>query len=201
MNDLSDEAAVIRDWLNAVMRETGMKPTPLAKAAGLAPSTLLRALDPDNPTALERRSISKIVDRLGVAGPYLAGAPNARPTGMAESELLPLDVAGPAFAGEALSDNQFVRRVNTRALDLAGLTPGDEVLLDMAETPAAGDIVAAQVYNLQRGTADTVIRLYDPPYLVTRSTDASAQTKPLPVDDERVKIMAVVVKALWVRGR
>ncbi len=193
---LDPEAETIRSWLLEVLRITGMKPTPLAKQAGLAPSTLLRALDPDQPSALERRSIKKIVDTFGVPGPYLPDAPAHRPPGFAEAELLEPDGPVALFAGEPMTANQFVRVVNTRALDLAGYVPRDDILLDMAETPSAGDIVAAQVYNLARGTAETVLRIYDPPYLTLRSTDPGAQAKPLLVDTERVKIMAVAIKVL-----
>jgi hypothetical protein len=63
----------------------------------------------------------------------------------------------------------------------------------MAVKPRAGDVVAAHVYNLGRGTAETVLRLYDPPYLVTRSTDDAISLKPLLVDDERVRITATAI--------
>lgn len=202
MNAVADsEAETIRAWLEAAIAQSGLKPTPFAKEAGLAPSTVLRALDRDHPSSLERRSIRKIMDTFHVAAPYVQDAPAGYGPGLLEDELLPLDVSPATFAGEPLTPNQYIRRINTRALDLAGFLPGDEVLLDMAVTPRAGDVVAAQVYNLQRGTAETVLRLYDPPYLVARSTDDSLPLKPLLVDNERVKVMAVAIRALRSRSR
>jgi hypothetical protein len=202
MNAVADsEAETIRAWLEAAIAQSGLKPTPFAKEAGLAPSTVLRALDRDHPSSLERRSIRKIMDTFHVAAPYVQDAQTTYGPGMHEAELVEIETAPAAFAGEPLTANQYVRRVNTRALDLAGFLPGDEVLLDMAVLPRAGDVVAAQVYNLQRGTAETVLRLYDPPYLVARSTDDTLPLKPLLVDNERVKVMAVAVRALRSRAR
>lgn len=194
---MTDDAQHIRTWLERVMKQTGLKPTPFAKEAGLAPSTVLRALETDNPTALEHRSISKIVAKFGVSGPYaeaLGGAPG--PAGFAEPELLYIDDPSPSFAGRPLAPNEFVRHNNTRALELAGIMPGDRLLFNMAVMPGDGDIVAANVYNFQRGDAETVLRLYEPPYLMPRTMDSSVSAKPMLVDNERVKIMAVMTD-LW----
>lgn len=196
VNSHSD-AETIREWLESVVKITGLKPTPLAKEAGLAPSTLLRAMDAENPTALERRSILKIVERFNVPPPYgqSAGLPTY-PPGFSESELLQLEDDVPFFDGLALTPNQYVRTVNTRALELAGYLPGDLVLFDMSAQARAGDVVSANVYNLQRGSAETVLRVYEQPYIIARTMDAAIAAKPHLVDDERVKIMAVAIKAM-----
>lgn len=195
--DVQDEidtadAALIRDWLHEVMQITGLKPTPLAKEAGLAPSTLLRALDPDSPTTLERRSISRIVKAFGVPEP---GEPRARSPQT-------MDLVAPSAEQKAPNDlapNQYLRAAGSRVLDLAGILPGDLLRLDMGLPPQAGDIVDAQIYGPQRG-AETVLRLYDPPYLVTRSSDPATPAKPLLVDGERIRIAAVVVQVVrWPR--
>lgn len=195
----NNDAEQIRQWLEGVIKQTGLKPTPLAKEAGLAPSTLLRALDPDNPTALERRSIAKIVARFNVAPPFAPGAaPAGYPPGFSEDELLAPEDDAPVFEGAHLTPNQYVRTINTRALELAGYLPGDVALFDMSVTARDGDAVAANVYNLQGG-ADTVLRIFEPPYLVTRTMDREIASKPRLVDGEHVRIMAVLVKLI--RGR
>lgn len=90
-----------------------------------------------------------------------------------------------------MTADQYVAAVNTRALALLGLMPGDEILFDMGTQAVAGDVVQAQIYG---GTgAETVLRIYDPPYLVARSLDASAP-KPVAVDGERVRIAAVALR-------
>ncbi len=194
------QKTIVSAWLQSVIASTGIKATPLAKAAGLAPSTVLRTLDPDNPGYLDAASIGKIVSRFGVAPPDLFGTLGAAQAGFAEPELRTLDDAPQTFAGAAVTPNQLVREINTRALELAGYLPGDQVLIDMSVAPQADDVVIAQVYNLERGTAETVLRAYDPPYLVVRTADPRTRTKPLLVDGTQVKIMGVVLRALRQRA-
>lgn len=175
------------------MRAQGLKPTPFAKEAGLAPSTLLRALDPETPTTLERGSISKIINRFAVPGPYVQQKPTSGP-GFSEPDLAPLDDAPQSFLGAALAPNQYLRAVRSRALELAGYLPGDIVLFDMGVPARSGDAVDANLYS---GIgAETVFRVYEAPYIVTRTMDASARAKPLLVDEERVRIMATCIASL-----
>ena len=192
---MSADAAIIRAWLESVIRLSGRKPTPFAKKCGIAPSTISRALDSENPTELDRTSITRIVSTFGVAGPQLWGLAG----GFAEPELEAIRLDVPLFAGDPLTENQYIKRVNSRALNLVGYMPGDELRLDMSVAPMPGDIVEAQIYDLARGTAHSALRQFDPPYLVTRTTDPQLMTRPEYVDGQRVKIMAVVTKAL--RGR
>ncbi len=189
-------AADIRAWLIFVMKHTGLKQTPLAKEAGLAPSTLSRALDPENPTALERRSILRIVETFGVPEP----GKEFVMTGFAEDELTRLDEQPPEFAGVPLTPNQYVARAASRAVDLAGIVPGDELLFDMAAQPRADDVVAAQVYAIGAAEASTVLRIFDPPFIVTRTSDFRAHATPVLVDGQRARIAAVMLKALRQRS-
>lgn len=189
-------AFAIRAWLVDVMRRTDMKPTPLAKAAGLAPSTLLRALDPDNPGSLERRSIDKIVQKFGVEPPAMYGQPSSTARGFAEPEMQRI-TGSPAEAD--LSPTQGIWKVQTRALELAGYLPGDELTADSSVVPRARDVVVAQILDHARGTAETVLRVYEPPYLLTETTDERARQKPQLVDNDRVAIWGVVVRLVRVR--
>jgi DNA-binding phage protein len=198
MND-NDEAARMRAWLEEVLRQTGLKPTPLAKAAGLAPSTILRALDPSGASVLDTRTIAKIVDKFQVAGPPTHSSVPAN-GGLAESELtFEPDDAGHAFAGEPLTPTQGLWRVHTRLLDLAGYLPGDVLLADSATRARPGDVVVAQHID-GTGTAETLLRVYDPPYLLTDPVERNLRRKPLLVDGERVSIWGVVVKTLRLRA-
>jgi predicted transcriptional regulator len=47
-----------REYLKQVLKHMGMKPTPLAKAAGLAASTLTRVLDENGTETFSARTIS-----------------------------------------------------------------------------------------------------------------------------------------------
>lgn len=198
----SDESAAVRAWLVEVLKKTGLKATPLAKAAGLAPSTVLRALDTEKGATLDTRSIAKIVEKLKVAPPpSLFAMPGPAPDGFAESELEAVAVdGGTRFAGIVLTATQGVWRVRTRALELAGYLPGDEVLADSATQPRARDVVVAQVVDHRSGGAETVLRVYDPPYLITETAAAEARQKPVLVDNDRVSIWGPVIVALRARA-
>lgn len=193
----TDEDNAIRAWLENAMRAQGLKPTPFAKAAGLAPSTLLRALDPENPTSLERASIAKIARRFNIPQPSAPSSARAFAPGFAE-DLIELDEPPESFCGIPLTPDQFVRRAATRALELAGLLPGDLILLDMSAQPRSGDAVAANLYG--HGGAVTALRIYEPPYLVTRTMHDDAHAKPLLVDDDRARIMATMIACLRTRA-
>ncbi len=190
------EADRVRSWLTEVLRRTALKPSPLAQQAGISPSTVLRALDPRAPTALSRASILRIVRTFGVPEP--GNMPNA--PGFAEDDLIRLEAQPPAFAGHELTPNQYVARAGTRILDLAGILPGDEMLMDMSVPPVASDVVAAQVYAIGGPAAVTVLRVYDPPYLVAHTSDATQRAKPIVVDGERARIAAVALVLLRQRA-
>lgn len=189
---------LIRSWLDGVLRQTGLKPTPLAKRAGLSPSTLLRFLDGEG--SLDLSTIDKIVDTYGVPGPQLYGEGAAH--AFAEPDLVVIETDGPALWQVQLKPTQGVWQLKTRVLELAGFLPGDLLVFDSAVKPEARDIVVAQV--LSGGSppeAETVLRLYDPPYLLTETTDPAMKRKPLLVDNDRVGIWGVFVKMLRTRNR
>lgn len=76
--------------------------------------------------------------------------------------------------------------------------PGDVVVVDLAATPTRGDVVCAQVYRWHEGKAETVFRIFEPPYLVAASA-APALRMPLVVDNDRVMIKGVVTHSLRAR--
>lgn len=172
------------------MARTGMKATPLAQLAGIAPSTLLRALDRDRPTSLERRTIERLAGATGVAPPWS----DRLDQGLAEPDTAPWS----ADDGTSPPADQYWKIVQTRALELAGILPGDRLLFDLSVPAVAGDVVEAQVYALDRRDAETVLRLYEPPTLVTRTMDPAlagrAVARALIVDGERVRIAAVLIR-------
>jgi len=186
----------LRTWLRDVMQATGLKATPLAQKAGLAPSTIIRALDPDGPGYMSTRTIEKIVETFGVPPP---GGSTTRPRGFAEGEVEQLKDA-PSFADPRPTAGRGVWRINSRALDLSGYVPGDIVLADASVEPQPFDVVCAQVYNFERGSAETVLRVFDPPYLVTHSSDPACYRKPLLVDNERVVIWGTVIRTVRERS-
>lgn len=193
-----DSGKIIRAWLEEVLAKTGMRPTPLAKAAGLAPSTLLRALDPEHPGSLERRSIDKIVQTFHVPPPmfYRETTPPQRGPTFKEPEVVVIEDED---VGLTASEGQAIWLVRTRAIELVGYLPGDIILVDSRVPPVGRDVVVAQVADHSLDAAETVIRIYDPPYLLTETSDPSARRKPLLVDNDRVLIWGAVIKMIRLR--
>jgi len=77
---------------------------------------------------------------------------------------------------------------HSAALDLAGILPGDVLVVDIGDVRALpGEIVCAQVYRRTGDDAETVFRIYEPPFLVARSSDRRF-TKPLLMDGENVSV-------------
>jgi hypothetical protein len=192
--------AGLRAWLVEVMEQTGLKPTPLAKGAGIAPSTVLRQLEDDAPGELSIRTIRKIVETYNVAPPegfgISAGATPLR--GLAEPDAVFVEQAAPLQGMKAGAD-QAVWQLKGRGLELEGYLPGDYLLVDFAVAAETGDVVCVQIYDTQRGDAETVFRVYDRPYLVTATADPQARRKPIAEDGERVVIRGPVVRSWRMR--
>ncbi len=131
-----------------------------------------------------------------LTGRQASGRPAA---GFGESDLKALKGEMPEFPA-ATATNHGLFQLSSEVLDLEGFRPGDIIEFDMSSRPEPGDIVVAQVYNFQNGTADTVLRLFEPPHLLTRSSDRSIDTRPLYVDGERVVIMGTWVRMMRERA-
>lgn len=85
--------------------------------------------------------------------------------------------------------------VKGRALELAGIVPGDRILVDLKRQPVYGDRVVAQVYDEQSADATTILRLFRPPALVTASADLSLAS--YGTGDNHVEIKGVIVARYW----
>lgn len=117
------------------------------------------------------------------------------PGGLAEPEVVPY--AGPPIVfPPKVPANRERWTVRTRALDLAGVLPGDVIEFDLGAAPATGEPVVAQVYDDVAGTAETVLRLFHPPFLMVRSSDPAVDPRPLQLDTEgqRVKVVGAFVR-------
>jgi transcriptional regulator with XRE-family HTH domain len=185
---------IVREWLQAIMDRHGVSQRQLALRAGVSPATINRAMDETGDFVMTTSVMSKISDAFGEPLPAALARPApGRPAGFSESDLAAY--VGPAGPLPARAEPNHGRwRITTRALELEGFRAGDVLDFDLGLKPEPGDVVVAQLYNMQRGTADTVLRVYWPPYLVTRSSDEAIDQRPLYVDDERVKIMGTFVR-------
>jgi hypothetical protein len=77
---LTPEAAaqIIRQWLEETMAETGMSAPAWAKRAGLAPSTIQRALKPDYAFVTSSRTLAKLASVANRPPPELNLSPDAQ---------------------------------------------------------------------------------------------------------------------------
>jgi hypothetical protein len=190
-----------RAWLESIVASTGLAPTTLATRAGLAPTTLTRFLnDPDHVNALSARTVAA-VEKL--SGQRFA-APGTAPSLLREPEATPYDAgAAPSDLAEhvraiaAMSNSLTIWTLRSRALEALGYFPGDILLVDLNGEPRRGDIVCAQIYDWPHMRAETVFRLYEPPYLAAATSDRALAAPKL--IDKNVGLKGPVL--LSVRGR
>jgi transcriptional regulator with XRE-family HTH domain len=192
-----------RDYLRRVMAQTGWTQTQLAQRAGLDPSTLSRFLTGGREGhALRASTIAKIASASGVS---VDGKTEPPPAGFAEAEAAPLDVAGNPALQRVIASLAAPGRaidpwtLNSRALENAGYRPGDTLLVALDDPPRVGDVVCAQIYDWTKGGAQTVFRLFQPPYLVAATSDPGLM-RPYATSDANVAIKGVVVVSLRGRG-
>lgn len=190
-----------RAWLGQVLEAVQLKPSQMAIGAGVSDTTITRLLNnPGYSGTLTHETIERIKNTYKVPGPE-EYASNRRSNLIGLSEATRFDMrqergelAAIVSAILAGRDHVDAWRLKTMALESAGYLPGDIVFVEQLPDHAHArpqDAVCAQVVDYQHGAAETVWRIYDPPYLVGAALDRTAY-KPLPVDGERVKIAGVI---------
>lgn len=198
-NDAHKQALLT--WLDEIMRKLDLNPTELARLAGIAPSTITRTMDADWSGRMRLPTIKAIASATGVRPPGDI-LPQMQPTGLSdvEAEIVPLseeaaDAAMLGRIGEVVGagNARAPMILRTNSLAGAGLLFGDMLILELNRVPRAGDIVCAQIYDWRAGTAETVARLYEPPYLLTQPLDRRPG-KPEVVDGQNVIIKGVFVR-------
>jgi hypothetical protein len=189
-----------RAWLESVIAQTGIAATTLASRAGLAPTTLTRFLNnPTHSSALSARTLAAVEKVTGLRFGGLAPSRSLR-----EPEAQPYDpAAAPPELAERLqrlvgaANGLTLWTLRGRALETIGYLPGDILLVDLNAPPRRGDVVCAQVYDFETMRAETIFRLYEPPYLVAASADRRLITPRLV--DENVGLKGPVLFSF--RGR
>ena len=192
-------------WLDRVRRSTGLSWTALARACGVAPTTILRFVKND-PKHLHQLSTTTIAAIFEFSRVPVSEASNRNDTASSaghsrEASRYRAEVGDLAFleSFRAGRDEVSLWELHTSALTYAGYLPGDILVVDIEIAPTAGDIVCAQLYRWSPEKAETVFRIFEPPnYLVAAPSDR-ALMKPIIVDYDNTMIVGVVVAT--VRGR
>ncbi|MFO0448862.1 MAG: hypothetical protein ACK52I_09420 [Pseudomonadota bacterium] len=199
MRDVADKLrARQREWLQRIVREHQVKPTPLAKAAGVAATTITRKLnDPHDTAILSEISVARIAKHLGIPAPNFLS--DEGPRGFSDGEAAEWRAGGDADAlanaiaamtGHAL--HKVAWELRSEALLFEHYRPGDILIVDLNAQPKAGDIVLVQLYDWRnRGGTETVFRLYEPPFLIA-SGPVEAARKPRLINADEVGIKGVV---------
>jgi Peptidase S24-like len=183
-----------RLWVRWIMRKTGKKITPLATDAGMSSTTLSRMDDADF-NGYSQRTINIVMEA------YNVPAPDEWALGLAEDDAAPWEGAAPEFdlnKASRSSKAADIWKVETDALLNLGYRRGDMILVDLNATPENGDVVVVQLYDVNRGRAKTLLRLYNFPYL----SAASVSGKPheiITLDAGNVAIKGVVSAMLRLR--
>ena len=190
-----------RNWLLEVLDKVKLKPSPFAINAGVSDTTITRLLNDENYRGtLGPETIERIKDAYKVPGPEEYASSRRSPLiGMSEASRFELRREKgelSAIVEAILRGRPHVDawRLKTQALENAGYLPGDIVFVEQlsaAQQAMPQDAVCAQVVDYQHGAAETVWRVYDPPFLVAAAHDRTAY-KPILVDGDRVKIAGVI---------
>jgi hypothetical protein len=181
-----------REYLRRILDHLKMKPTPLAKAAGVSASSLVRLLKEDSTGTLHARTLRKLEKFSGISLSSVVDAPSASGLrGLAE-EAVSFDAgsADPAVSDAIRAligtrEAAVPRTIRTRALECIGYLPGDIVIVELGRRPEPGEVVWAQV------DAEMVMRIYEPPILAAATLDQQLR-RPLMLD-ARVNIKGVVL--------
>lgn len=181
------------------MAHLGISANELARRAKLAPSTIQRPLnDPAWPNVLSGRTLSAIAEIAGLKPLEFPSRTGAGSFGEPEAVPFQFDQEADAIGSNV---DRAVRELckgrngrdpwvmRSNLLEMSGILPGDILIVDMNITPRQKDVVCAQLYQWSLMKAETVFRVYEPPYLLTNS---GATSKPVAVDGQDVMIRGVV---------
>jgi transcriptional regulator with XRE-family HTH domain len=189
--------------LKALLNRHGVTQTELARLLGRDKSVVTNLLQGRRQLKADEAGI--ISKKLGVPVAEILGLQESA-TGVAEACLIPFQHAptkakkarqvvqkgGKYFLEESagFSGKAYALEVRDDALNLSGVLPGDIVISELDRPCKPGQIVAAQHYA--GGGAATIIRRYDPPFLVAHSTNPAHRT--LHVERDDVRLVSPVLK-------
>jgi lambda repressor-like predicted transcriptional regulator len=204
MQVMSDKSADDRGWILGILSEKGWTATELARRASISQTTLTRFLyKPDHPFSLSERTREAIARANGLAPAVTVMAPRPAATGFYEPDAVEYepDKSGNRQFDAYLQSWRASRPhvspwvLRTSALMALGWCPGDILLVDLNASARPDDLVCAQIFDWPRNRAETVFRIYAPPFLLA-GADQGRLVKPLMVDGENVALRGVVVASL-----
>jgi transcriptional regulator with XRE-family HTH domain len=185
----------IRNWINHILEIKGWNPK-LAKEAGVSPSTISRALN-DERFILTTKTIDKIKRTVNESTDDRLRSRLLSTIGfeiLKEPELEKMEKPDVSRQFSDFANGPGIQFYVYRGIDLAlcGIYPGDFIAVDESEFGSLcrrTDIALARVKSADGMRANTILRYFDPPYLLTKYLWAQVDSKPLLVDGETVTII------------
>lgn len=179
------------EWFKAKHKASRVTQAEMARRLGKTPTFLTRVYSGDQDLKIEQATIMArafgvpLAEVLAHLGDVDASASEGDDAWREEREA-PEDIRR-AYQGETW----VIRR---SSLILAGYAPGDVVFVAPDAGPERDDVVLAQAYDWSIGGLRTVLRIYQPPFLLEAS--AAAPTGPPLMLGESTSVLGVVV-ASW----
>jgi hypothetical protein len=188
------------EWVKAVMSYLGVKSAnALALLAGVNPANIQRPLSPNYKGKFGPDTIHAIAQAANLRPMQY---PN-KPAGLGEADAVPYIYEDQHRNAIDANFDRAVRELTmgrngrdpwvmrSYVLENSGILPGDVMIVDLNMQPQPKDIVCAQLYQWSKMDAETVFRVYEPPYLLLHS-GRMGTTKPVAVDGNDVVIRGVV---------
>jgi hypothetical protein len=175
-------------WVAAIKKNSGLSWERLGEKVGLSHTTLSRAADPNKPPPNFRAdTVKKLITAGGLPPPSEL---SIIPDGMAENDAAPYEGA----PERTLTSNQTIWIATTGVMVPRGILPGDRFILDQGAQPGNYDIVLATVADLQRGSAETIMRVYFKEFLMLPGL---APDEPVHYVDKNAVVVMGVIKESW----
>ncbi len=179
------------EWFKSKHKSSGVTQAEMARRLGKTPTFLTRvyageqALRIEQATAMARAfgvPLAEILAHLGDTDAVAADGDDAWREDRETPE---------ALKGGHSGETWVIRR---NSLLLAGYAPGDVVYVSHDAKPQSGDAVLVQAYDWSIGGLRTMLRLYEPPFLL-EAAPAPPSAAPLMIG-ESTAVLGVVV-ASW----
>lgn len=193
----------IASRIHELRERAGMSARDLSIRAGLSAGTV-HDIERHPEKSPRVDTVKRIADTLGVSPSYLIEGRIDNMTGLSEGDAAPW--TPPAPSGQRPDLAELQRRIGdvlapaarhaanysiAKTMPGFALVSGDVAVIDLKANATQGDLVIATVADLQSGTAQTVVRRYLPPYLISADDASGADT--LVVDNHRTSVMGPVV--------
>lgn len=180
-----------KNWLKISLRKAGKTSADLAEAIRRDRAVVSRIMNGHQPASIDHakafadvleQPVDVVLERLGLTDAKTAAVFTP---GFSESDAAQYvhdtqrgsdkqqSVAQALGADRPGIDTWTIR---SDAMNAMGMLAGDFILVDtrQADNCKPGDVVIAQVYDWQTGSAITVVRRYEPPVLVAATTNKDA---------------------------